>query len=132
MIKKLVYISLLTLISLVVYAQQKDVYGPVPDHVDRLVKYDLLANRISKAPEYIGIDICACLFDQSHPNKAYEPGQPGFFTIEGEAKPHLCRTAHELNRLVLENVQALPDGETAKSLDTKYHEVVHRYRQVMN
>lgn len=110
----------------------KAAYGPVPDHVDRLVIYDILANRISKAPEFIGIDICSCLYDQSHPNKAYELGQPGFFTIEGESKHHLCRTAKELNNQVLKNVKAQPDTATVKALDLKYHEVRSRYTKVIN
>lgn len=107
-------------------------WGPVPDHVDRLVLYDILANRISKDPGYIGIDFYGVLFDQSHPNKAYEIGQPGFFTIYGEPKPHLCRTAKKLNKLVLENVLAPPDSTAAKALDKRFHEVLKRYRQVIN
>jgi len=110
----------------------KGAFGPVPDHVDRLVIYDILANRISKASHYIGVDFCACLFDQSHPNKAYELGQPGFFTIEGEAKPHLCRTSKKLNDQILENVKAPPDTVTANALDHQFHEVLGRYQKVMN
>jgi hypothetical protein len=110
----------------------KAAHGPVPDHVDRLVLLEILADRISKDPNFIGVDFCSCLFDQSHPNKAYELGQPGFFTIEGEAKPHLCRTTHKLNKQVLENVQATPDVASAKKLDAKYHEVLLRLQQVIN
>ena len=110
----------------------KKAHGPVPDHIDRLVLYDLLASRISKDPDFIGIDVCGVLFDQSHPNKASELGQPGFYTIDGEPKQPLYRTAQKLNHSVLENVLAPPDIETAKTLDTKYHEVLTRYRQVMS
>jgi hypothetical protein len=28
-------------------------------------------------PDFIGVDFCACLFDQSHPDQAYERGQRG-------------------------------------------------------
>jgi hypothetical protein len=45
----------------------------------------ILAEKISHDPKYIGAQFCACLVDQSHPNKAYELGQPGYFTNEGEA-----------------------------------------------
>ena len=110
----------------------KAAHGPVPGHTDRLVIYDILADRISKAPEYIGVEICGVLFDQSHPNKAYELGQPGFFTIEGEAKQPLCKTAKKINERILENVLAPPDTETANALDLKYHETLLRYRQVIN
>ena len=93
---------------------------------------NILANRISKASHYIGVDFCSCLFDQTHPNKAYELGQPGFFTIEGEAKPHLCRTSKKLNDQILENVMAPPDTVTANALDHQFHEVLGRYQKVMS
>ena len=106
--------------------------GPVPDHVDRLVLYDILANRISKDPDYIGVDFCSCLFDQSHVDKAYDRGQPGFFTIDGEARAHLCRTVQNLNRQMLKNVLATPDNQAAEALDMKFHDTLSRYRQVVN
>ena len=109
----------------------KKAHGPVPGHTDRLVLYDILADRISKSPDYIGAQICGVLFDQSHPNKAYELGQPGFFTIEGEPKQHLCSTAKKLNNRMLENVLAPPDISAAKALDKKFHETLHRYREVI-
>ncbi len=105
--------------------------GPVPEHVDRLVLYDILANRISQDPDYIGVDFCSCLFDQSHVNKAYDRGQPGFFSIDGEPRPHLCRTVQSLNSQMLENVQAPPNDEAAEALDAKFHETLARYRQVV-
>jgi hypothetical protein len=110
----------------------KAAHGPVPGHTDRLVLLDILADRISKAPEYIGVEFCGVLFDQSHPNKAYELGQPGYFTIEGEAKQPLSKTVTKINRRILENVQAAPDVESAQALDHKYHETLVRLQQVMS
>lgn len=110
----------------------KKAHGPVPDHVDRIVLYDLLANRISKDPDFIGVDFCACLFDQSHPDKAYELGQPGFFGIAGESKPYLCRTVRKLNTQIMENVRAPHNDEAAEALDEKYHTVLQRYRDVID
>jgi hypothetical protein len=110
----------------------KAAHGPVPGHTDRLVLMDVLADRISKSPDYIGIEFCGVLFDQSHPNKAYELGQPGFFTIEGEAKHPLCKTAKKINNRILKNVLVSPDLETVKTLDHKYHETLQRYQKVMN
>ena len=52
--------------------------GAVPDHVDRRVLYNLLANRIACDPDFIGVSFCACLFDQSHWKSSYDRGQPGF------------------------------------------------------
>ncbi len=40
--------------------------GAVPDHVDRRVLYDLLAARIARDPDFIGVSYCAVLYDQSH------------------------------------------------------------------
>ncbi len=110
----------------------KAAFGAVPGHTDRLVLLDILADRISKAPEYIGVEFCGVLFDQSHPNKAYELGQPGYFTIEGEAKQPLSKTVTKINHRILENVQAAPDVESAQALDHKYHETLVRLQQVMS
>jgi hypothetical protein len=106
-------------------------WGAVPDHLDRLVLYDVLANRISQDPDFIGVDFCACLFDQSHPDKGYERGQPGFFTIDGQSKPHLCRTVRKLNSQIMENVRASHNDEAADALDARYHEILGRYREVI-
>ncbi len=38
--------------------------GAVPDHVDRRVLYDLLAGRIARDPDFIGVSFCAVLYDQ--------------------------------------------------------------------
>ena len=54
--------------------------GAVPDHVDRRVLYDLLAGRIARDPDFIGVSFCAVLHDQSHWQRAYDRGQPGFST----------------------------------------------------
>jgi|GEM_PF-407254 len=105
--------------------------GPVPDHVDRLVLYDILANRISQDGDFIGVDFCACLFDQSPADKAYDRGQPGFFSIDGAPRPHLHRTVQTLNAQMLENVQVPPNEKVAESLDSKFHDTLQRYRQVI-
>lgn len=111
---------------------QNKAHGPVPEHVDRLVLYSLLAERISIDPHFIGVDFCACLFDQSHPDKAYERGQPGFFSIDGEARPHLCRSVHNLNSQMQENAIAPPNDKAAEALEKKYHDTLQRYREVIN
>ena len=110
----------------------KGAFGPVADHVDRLVLYDILADRMAKDPNFIGIDLCAVLFDQSHPNKAYELGQPGFFTITGEPKYHLCNTAKALNKQILEEVKGTPDSEAVKEHNHKFHEILDHHRAVIN
>ncbi|MEM0897639.1 MAG: hypothetical protein AAGJ79_12230 [Verrucomicrobiota bacterium] len=105
--------------------------GAVPDHVDRLVLYDILANRISRDPNYIGVDFCAVLFDQSHEDKAYEIGQPGFFTVYGEPKKQLCETVIKFNGQILENLRQPLNLVELKALDTEFHETLERYRAVM-
>ncbi|OUW16235.1 MAG: hypothetical protein CBD18_07395 [Opitutales bacterium TMED158] len=105
--------------------------GPVPEHVDRLVLYDILANRISRDPDYIGVDFCSCLFDQSHVHKAYDRGQPGFFSIDGEPREHLCRTVQNVNAQMLHNVQKDHDPKAVEDLDMKFHETLQRYRDVV-
>jgi len=109
----------------------KRAHGPVPDHIDWVVLYDILANRISKDPDFIGADFCACLFDQSHPDKAYELGQPGFFAIDGEPNHYLCRTVRKLNSQITENARVGHDDTAAEALDQKFHKVLQRYREVI-
>jgi len=106
-------------------------WGAIPDHIDRLVLYDILAERISIDPDFIGVQFCACLVDQSHPDKAYERGQPGFFSIDGECRHHLCRTVHSLNDEMLDNAEASPNDQKGNVLEKKYHEIILRYRGVM-
>ncbi|MEM7601063.1 MAG: hypothetical protein AAF357_06565, partial [Verrucomicrobiota bacterium] len=105
--------------------------GAVPDHVDRLVLYDLLANRISRDPIYIGADFCAVLYDQSHEDKAYELGQPGFYTKYGEPKEMLCRNVIHFNREIMSNLAKPLDLAEVANLDAKFHETLDRYRAVM-
>ena len=114
------------------FLMTKGAFGPVAGHVDRLVIYDILADRMAKDPNFIGIDLCAVLFDQSHPNKAYEIGQPGFFTITGETKTHLCRTTKALNKQILGEVKGTPDLEAVKKYDHKFHEIIQHHRAVVN
>lgn len=90
--------------------RQAAALDPVPENMGRLVLYGILANRISQDPDCIGVDFCSCLFDQSHVNKAYERGPPGFFSIDRESRVHLCRTVQSLNGQILENVQAMSDS----------------------
>ncbi|MEO0444789.1 MAG: hypothetical protein AAF191_01800 [Verrucomicrobiota bacterium] len=105
--------------------------GAVPDHLDRLVLYDLLSRRISSDPNFIGVDFCSVLFDQSHEDKAYEVGQPGMFTVYGEPKPLLNRTMiHYNHRMRGQSRQTLPEEEL-NLLDVQYHETLDRYRSVM-
>lgn len=105
--------------------------GPVPDHVDRLVLYDILANRISKDAHYIGVDFCAVLFDQSHEDKAYEVGQPGFYTTYGEAKEPLCRMVRQFNQQMEDNLSQPLNPAEVEALDRKFHETLDRYRAVV-
>ncbi|MEM6915904.1 MAG: hypothetical protein AAF491_04985, partial [Verrucomicrobiota bacterium] len=105
--------------------------GAVPDHVDRLVLYDILANRISKDPAFIGVDFCAVLFDQSHEDKAYEIGQPGFYTVWGEPKEPLCRTVRAFNETMVENLGKPFDASEVAVLDRQFHEMLARYREVI-
>jgi hypothetical protein len=105
--------------------------GAVPDHVDRLVLYDILANRISKDPDYIGVDFCAVLFDQSHEDKAYEIGQPGFYNVYGEPKDQLCRTVTNFNQQMVNNLSEPMNPAEVEALDKQFHETLARYRSVM-
>ncbi|MEM8952615.1 MAG: hypothetical protein AAGD22_00545 [Verrucomicrobiota bacterium] len=109
----------------------KNAPGAVPDHLDRLVLYDLLANRISKDPNFIGVDFCAVLFDQSHEDKAYEIGQPGFYTKYGEPKQPLCETVIGFNEQMLSHLREPMSGEELELLDRQFHETLDRYRAVM-
>ncbi len=83
-------------------------------------------------PDVIGANMCACMFDQSHWEKAYERGQPGFWTIDGEPKTHLIKTVQGSNGRALETVLEKHDQETVEALDHKYHSVLGLYREVMN
>jgi len=105
--------------------------GSVPDHVDRRVLYDLLANRIARDPNFIGVSFCACLFDQSHWVQAYDRGQPGFFTIDGEPNRDLCETVRAANAQMMESVRRPLDEESIKVLDDDFHETRDAYRLIM-
>lgn len=111
---------------------QRGAHGPVPDHVDRQVLYDLLTERISVDHDLAGANMCACLFDQSHWEKAYERGQPGFWTIDGIPRSHLIRTVQHSNKAVLQNVLEIHDDETIQALDEKFHHLLGLYREVMD
>ncbi|MEM9157416.1 MAG: hypothetical protein AAGB46_00095 [Verrucomicrobiota bacterium] len=111
---------------------QRGAHGPVPDHVDRHLLYDLLTERISVDPDVTGANMCACLFDQSHWEKAYERGQPGFWTVDGEPRPHLIRTVQRSNSLLFERVKKSHDEETVQNLDEKFHHILSLYREVMD
>jgi len=93
---------------------------------------EILAEKISHDPNYIGTQFCACLVDQSHPDKAYELGQPGYFTIEGEAKPLLCRVTRKINQNIQQNVLTPPDVELADAMLQKYFETRKAYDKVIN
>ena len=106
--------------------------SPVPDHIDGLVLYDILSDRISQDRDYIGVDFCACLFDQFPTEKAYDRGQPGFYTIDGEPQSHLIRIVQDLNARMLDNVKVSHSDSSVEALGTKFLETLQRYRQVVN
>jgi hypothetical protein len=57
---------------------QRAAFGPVPDHVDRHLLYDLLAERISVDPDLAGVNMCACLFTNLIGKKPMNEASPGF------------------------------------------------------
>jgi len=105
--------------------------GAVPDHVDRRVLYDLLANRIACDPDFIGVSFCACLFDQSHWKSSYDRGQPGFFTIDGESKSDLVKTVQSANALMMASVRQPRDEKSIAVLNHAFHETKNAYQRIM-
>ena len=105
--------------------------GAVPDHVDRRILYDLLADRISQDPQFIGVSFCAVLYDQSHWRRAYDRGQPGFFNIDGEPNRNLVGTVLNANRRILASVREPLDETSISELHRSYNELKAAYRRVM-
>ena len=105
--------------------------GAVPDHVDRRVLYDLLAGRIARDPDFIGVSFCAVLFDQSHWRRAYDRGQPGFFNIDGEPNPSLVETVRNANRRIFDSVREPLDESSIAELHRSYNETKAAYRRIM-
>jgi|TARA_B110001454_G_C12600876_1_gene384404 hypothetical protein len=68
---------------------------------------------------------------QSHENKAYEVGQPGFFTVYGEAKPLQNQAVSKFNERMVGSLRDLLSESDLKALDENYHETLDRYRAVM-
>lgn len=105
--------------------------GAVPDHVDRLVLYDMLAGRIARDPDFIGVSFCAVLYDQSHWRRAYDRGQPGFFNIDGEPNQSLVETVRKANQRILDSVREPLDEAGIAELHRSYIETKAAYRRVM-
>ena len=105
--------------------------GAVPDHVDRRVLYDLLASRIARDPDFIGVSFCAVLYDQSHWRRAYDRGQPGFFSIDGEPNQSLVETVRNANQRILDAVRGPLDESSIAELHRSYMETKAAYRRVM-
>jgi len=106
-------------------------FGAVPDHVDRRVLYNLMSKRIAADPDLIGVSFCACLYDNSHWVQAYDRGQPGFFTIDGEPDLELCKTVKTANAQILESVQNPLDEQAIKALHDDFHKTREAYRVIM-
>ncbi|MCY4597385.1 MAG: hypothetical protein OXC19_21610 [Bryobacterales bacterium] len=105
--------------------------GAVPDHVDRRVLYDLLADRIARDPDFIGVASCAVLYDQSHWRRPYDRGQPGFFNIDGEPNQSLVETVRNANQRILDSVRKPLDETSIAELHRSYVETKAAYRRVM-
>ena len=107
--------------------------GAVPDHVDRRVLYDLLADRIARDPDFIGVSFCAVLYDQSHWRRAYDRGQPGFFNIDGEPNLSLVETVHNANQQILDSVRETLEEKSLAELHQSYmrHQTKAAYRRIM-
>ncbi|MDE0262339.1 MAG: hypothetical protein OXJ37_08050 [Bryobacterales bacterium] len=105
--------------------------GAVPDHVDRRVLYDLLAVRIARDPDFIGVSYCAVLYDQSHWRRAYDRGQPGFFNIDGEPNRSLVETVRNANQQMLDSVREPLDETSIGELHDSYYETKAAYRLIM-
>lgn len=105
--------------------------GAVPDHVDRRVLYDLLASRIARDPDFIGVSYCAVLYDQSHWRRAYDRGQPGFFNIDGEPNQSLVETVRNANQQMLDSVREPLDETSIVELHDSYYETKAAYRRIM-
>ena len=105
--------------------------GAVPDHVDRRVLYDLLAGRIARDPDFIGVSYCAVLYDQSHWRRAYDRGQPGFFNIDGEPNQSLVETVRNANQRMLDSVREPLDNTAIGELHDSYYETKAAYRRIM-
>ena len=105
--------------------------GAVPDHVDRQVLYDLLAGRIARDPDFIGVSFCAVLYDQSHWRRPYDRGQPGFFNIDGQPNQSLLETARNANQRILDAVREPLDETSLAKLHRSYIETKAAYRRIM-
>tara|TARA_B100000809_G_scaffold125232_1_gene123500 strand:+ start:2298 stop:3836 length:1539 start_codon:yes stop_codon:yes gene_type:complete len=106
-------------------------FGPVPDHLDRRVRYHLSARRLAGDPDFIGVSFCALLFDNSHWVQPYDRGQPGFYTIDNEPRTKTIETAKESNAYIYRNVRrAALDEKELKALDDDYHKTIFHYRAI--
>ena len=103
----------------------------MPDHVDRRVLYDLLAGRIARDPEFVGVSFCAVLYDQSHWRRACDRGQPGSFNIDGERNQSLVDTVRNANQRILESVREPLDKTSIAELHSSSYETNAAYRRIM-
>ena len=106
-------------------------FGAVPDYIDRRVYYDLIFKRIMSDPDIVGASLCACLFDNSHWVQAYDRGQPGFFTIDGEPRLDLCKTVSEVNAMLPELVFNPKKEAEIKQMHAELLELRAAYNLVM-
>lgn len=104
--------------------------GPVPDHLDRRVLYHLLSRRLAADPDFIGVSFCACLHDNSHWFKAYDRGQPGFFSIDNEPRTKTIQTAKESNAFIYQSLRRPLGPAAIKKLDDDYHKTIEHYRAI--
>ena len=92
---------------------------------------DLLAGRIARDPYFICVSFCAVLYDQSHWRRAYDRGQPGFITIEGEPNQSLLETVRDANQRILDSVCGPLDESSIAELHRSYIETRAACRRVM-
>jgi hypothetical protein len=105
-------------------------FGPVPDHLDRRVLYNLLSRRIAADPDLIGVSFCACLHDNSHWFQPYDRRQPGFFTIDNEPRSKTIATVKESNAHIYRSVRHPRDEAAIKALDDDYHKTIEYYQGI--
>ena len=82
-------------------------------------------------PDIVGASLCALLFDNSHWVQAYDRGQPGFYTIDGEPRLDLCETISEVNALLPELVLNPKSEAEIKQMHAELLELRAAYNLVM-
>lgn len=105
--------------------------GAVPHHVDRRVLYGLMAGRIARDPDFVGVSFCAVLHDHSHWHRAYDRGQPGFFNIDGEPNHSLVATVRNANQRIFDSGREPLAEALIAQLHRSYNETKAAYRRIM-